>query len=138
MTKYLITISLITLTITCLAQEIESDCLNRIDTLSNREVYTVVDILPEPVEGMSKLYERVIKTLIIPKGFHPIESKVIIAFVVEQDGSITGMRTIKNITGTTFDTQLMELIATLEWNPGTCNGEQVSTLILLPVIIDFN
>ncbi len=86
---------------------------------------------------MNELYSEIGRTLKTPKDFHPIESKVFIAFVVEVTGEITGLRTIKNIEGTTLDKQFIETVKKFRWEPGTCKGVKVPTLQILPLIVDF-
>jgi hypothetical protein len=114
-----------------------SDCLKTIDTLTNREVFKTVEVQPRVIGGMAELLSEVGKILKAPKDFHPIESKIFIAFIVEDNGEITGLRTIKNIEGTTMDKQFIEVVKKSKWEPGTCKGLKVPTLQVLPLIVDF-
>jgi len=114
-----------------------SDCLKTIDTLTNREIFKMVDVQPRVIGGMAELLSEVGKTLKTPKGFHPTESKIIIAFIVDDTGEVTGLRTIRSIKGTTLDKQFIEVVKKSKWEPGTCQGVRVSTLQILPLIVDF-
>lgn len=64
--------------------------------------------------------------------------KIYVAFVVKEDGQIIGKRVVRNIEGTDVAEQMLELLDNLKWQPGVCNGRNVATLFLLPVIIDLD
>src|SRR5690606_17604874 len=83
----------------------QKDCLKMIDTLTNSEVYMMVEVTASPVGGMDKLYSYIIQSLTLPSGFQPTESKVIIAFVVGSNGEVNGARTLRSIKGTELDSQ---------------------------------
>ncbi|GAA4841677.1 hypothetical protein [Algivirga pacifica] len=137
--RYILLLSLISIFWTgpTLAQDSISHCLSSVDTLTNRIVFKSVDIEPQVIGGMNKLFLKIWKTLKVPKHFTPTESKIVIAFIVETTGNVTDLRTIKKIEGTNLDEQLKGIISTSKWNPGICKGEKVPTLRVLPLIVDY-
>jgi periplasmic protein TonB len=118
--------------------ESNDSCRAQVDTLTHLEVFRIVEKMPTVEGGMQALYKEISKKIKYPHiDKHPIESKVIIAFVVDANGKILGKRIIKNITGTDLGEQLLEIVDDLRWDPGRCNGQAVPTLQLIPMIIDF-
>ena len=93
--------------------------------------------MPSVDGGMQQLFQVMAKRIKYPKNDnYPIESKVFVAFVVTELGDITGQRIVKNIEGTDLAEQLLEVVSEFKWLPGTCNGKQVPTILILPMIID--
>lgn len=114
-------------------------CYPQVDTLTKREVYKSVDEMPKVVGGMEELFLQISKKLKYPHiDKHPIESKVIVAFIVDIDGQIIGKRTVKNIEGTRIANDVLDILDDVKWEPGTCNGKVVPVFHLLPIIIELN
>lgn len=136
--KIFITIVFLTFIITNgQASEIDS-CISQIDSISKREVYKSVDKMPTVDGGMQTLFTVVSNRIKYPNYKQPpVESKVLVAFVVTEHGAITGQRIIKNISGTDFAEQLLNVVNELKWQPGLCHGEPVPTIFILPMNVDF-
>jgi len=119
-------------------KETNNSCISRVDTLTNLEVFPTVDKFPTVDGGMEALYKEVSKRIKYPNTHKqdPIESKVLVAFIVNVDGQINGKRIIKNITGSDLAEQLLDIVDDVKWEPGFCNGKAVRTLLVLPMIID--
>ena len=115
-----------------------SGCIPSTDTLTQRKVYLVADTQPTVEGGMDKLYSEMSKSLKLPPNFHPTQTRVIIAFIVDDTGALTGMRTLKNIEGTDLSKQFIETVSRLKWEPGSCQGTKIPVLLMLPLVIDFN
>lgn len=66
----------------------------------------------------------------------PKRGKIIIAFVVEKDGSLSNMEMLKG-KNKKIKTRITELLNNcLKWKPGTVNGEPVRVRYTLPITIN--
>ena len=121
----------------CLAQDTrnENACQKVIDSLTNNEVYKTVDEMPRIEGGMQQLYKQMVKQVRIPADIPISDTKVIVAFIVEKNGQITGKRVIRNITGTDIGQELLNLVSQYKWKAGKCNKKPVAVLQTLPMYI---
>jgi hypothetical protein len=77
-----------------------SSCKTQLDTLTNLQIFTVVDKFPMVDGGMEALYTEISMRVKYPHGDPEIiGSKVIVAFVVNTKGQISGKRIIEDING---------------------------------------
>jgi hypothetical protein len=117
----------------------KASCSIEVDTLTNTEVFRMVDKMPEVEGGMLGLYKEISKKI---KYSHldeyPMDTKVIVAFVIDKNGQVTGKRIIKNIKGTDLGEQLLDIVDDLKWQPGICNGKPVPTMQLVPMSVDLD
>lgn len=102
------------------------------------KVYSRVDQMPGVKGGMPALFKEVGKRIQYPKKINEmgIETKVFVAFVIMDDGTVTGTRILKEIEGADLADQLLNIIIELKWQPGLCDGKPVPTIMRLPMIID--
>jgi hypothetical protein len=115
----------------------KDSCLSQFDTLTNREVFTFADRMPVVQGGIQALVKEISRKIRYPHDEkYPIESKVVVAFVIEANGSLTGKRIIQNIAGTDIGNQVLDIVDDFKWQPGSCNGKKVPTLQLFPMIVD--
>jgi hypothetical protein len=63
------------------------------------------------------------------------DSNIIVAFIVDADGSLKGERIIKDETSKVGQ-QMLSIAKTFKWSPALCNGKKVAMLYTLPMIID--
>lgn len=110
-------------------------CYTKLDTLTQQLIYTRVDTMPDVKGGSHVLYKEISKRIKYPVDKLSFDSKVIIAFLVMEDGRILGKRIINDIDGTDLASQLFNIVDDLEWRPGTCNGMYVPALYYLPLIV---
>jgi hypothetical protein len=119
-------------------QLLQSDtCRTGKDTLTGRKVYLNGDSAPECEGGTAAWLRHVNKTLNVnklPPG--EIQSRYVIAFIVEKDGTISGERAV-NTTKNDITKQLFAAVRTMRWIPGKCHGKTVAMLHTLPIIIDY-
>lgn len=110
-----------------------------IDSLINEEVYKITDIPAKIDGGMSVLLKEAAKRIKYTNhsDIYPIESKVFVAFIVTESGSITGQRILKNIAGTDIAERLLEIVQEFKWQPAISKGNPVKSIVILPVILDF-
>lgn len=91
--------------------------------------------MPTPEGGELKLYEE-IKKLKYPSCM-TLDSKILVAFIVDTSGHVIGKRIIKDIEGTDLSDQVLTLIDNVNWIIGTCKGRPVPVMYQLPVILCF-
>jgi TonB family protein len=116
----------------------KDSCSSQYDTLTKQKVFKFADRVPIVQGGMAALAKEISKKIRYPHvEKYSIESRVIVAFVIEPDGSITGKRIIQNVTDTDLGNQLLEIVDDFKWEPATCNGKKVPTLQLFPMSVDF-
>ncbi len=97
--------------------------------------YTAVEDQPSPENGIQEFYTYISKNLKYPKEARQkgIEGKVFLEFVVDADGSITEVKTLKGI-GAGCDEEAERVLKNAAaWNPGRHNGEPVKVRMVLPV-----
>lgn len=113
-------------------------CQSEVDSLTKIKVYSRVDQMPGVKGGMPALFKEVGKRIQYPKKINEmgIETKVFVAFVIMDDGTVTGTRILKEIEGADLADQLLNIIIELKWQPGLCDGKPVPTIMRLPMIID--
>ncbi len=99
------------------------------------EVFTIVEDQPQPVGGMSKLYQYIADNLLYPEPAQRmgVEGKVFVQFVVDVDGSIRNVEAVKGI-GAGCDEQAVRVIQSLPpWKPGIQRGRPVKVRLILPI-----
>jgi len=102
------------------------------------EVFTIVEESASPKGGLPAFYKFVADKL---SGRYPpqarrmgIEGRVFVEFVVERDGSLTGVRAIKGI-GAGCDELAVKVVESAPaWNPGKQRGKAVRQRYTLPII----
>jgi len=116
----------------------KSKCSGIRDTLLHKFVYKIVDSAPQPVGGMKTIFKLISKNFKYPPGDADYTGWVIVAFVIEPNGSIDGQRTIYDPSGNDhlFSKQLLGILSTVKWKPGYCSGEAVPVLYTFSLNID--
>jgi protein TonB len=100
------------------------------------EIFTIVEQQPVPVGGFSAFYSYVSENLKYPKRAQlgNIQGRVYIEFVVEKDGSLTDIKTMKGIGGG-CDEEACRIIANApKWNPGKQRGRPVRVKMVIPIL----
>lgn len=105
-----------------------ADCKKTFDTLTQRELYTLVDIPPNLTRGLPELYSELVK-IKQPHSSETDRISILISFIVESNGEINGLST--NTNDTDFANELLECLRNFEWTPGRCNGTKVPTKLIL-------
>lgn len=99
------------------------------------EIYTEVDETPVPVDGMNSLYKYMQANLKYPKAARDanIEGKVIVEFVVLEDGSVSNV-IVKQGLGYGCDEEAVRIVENApKWIPGKLEGKDVKTKLILPI-----
>lgn len=102
---------------------------------ASEEIFTIVEDQPEPKGGMAAFYEFVQKNLKYPAQARRmgIEGKVFVQFVVDKDGSINDVQSVKGI-GAGCDEEAVRVIkSSPKWKPGKQRGRAVKVRMILPI-----
>jgi protein TonB len=100
------------------------------------EIFTIVEQQPEPIGGFSAFYTYVGENLKYPRLAQRgnIQGRVYIEFVVEKDGSLTDIKTMKGIGGG-CDEEACRIIANApKWRPGKQRGMPVRVKMVIPIL----
>ena len=86
--------------------------------------------------GDAKLLEYLRDNMKYPESAKEkgIEGKVYVQFVVEKDGSINDVKVLRSVCKELDNEAVRVIKAMPKWNPGTQNGEPVSTTMMQPII----
>ncbi len=106
-----------------------------IDTEEIKEVFTVVEVPPSPVDGMEALYTSIKETLKYPKQARKlgIEGRVFVQFIVTKEGNVEQVEILKGI-GAGCDQEAARVVKTAhQWNPGLQRGKAVNVRMVLPI-----
>lgn len=99
------------------------------------QIFTIVEDQPEFPGGTAAFYQYVQKNLKYPNQARRmgIEGKVFVQFVVDKDGNITDVQSVKGI-GAGCDEEAERVIkASPKWKPGKQRGNPVKVRMILPI-----
>lgn len=99
------------------------------------EVFTIVEVKPEPVGGLSAFYSYVAENLRYPEQAkrNNISGRVYLRFVVEKDGSITDVVILKGIGGGCDEEAKKVIQNAPKWIPGRQRGNPVRVYMSVPI-----
>ena len=61
------------------------------------------------------------------------QGRVVVSFIVEKDGSISDVKTVKGI-HPSFDEEAVRVVKSMpKWKPGKCNGESTRVKYTVPI-----
>ncbi len=103
---------------------------------SKVEVLSVVEQSAEPVGGMPQFYDYIGANLKYPEQARKmgVEGRVFVEFVVNEDGSISDVKTVKGI-GAGCDMEAARVVALSKaWNPAKNKGQMVKQRLVVPII----
>ena len=114
----------------------EDTCKTGKDQVTGRTVYLTTDVEPQCQDGKPALLRKLNKSITFrDSSENEMHSQYMVAFIVEKDGKISGGRVIGDDTNT-IGRQILQVVRSLSWLPGKCNGKKVAVLYRLPVTID--
>lgn len=99
------------------------------------QIFVVVEETAVPIGGMGAFYEFVKENLKYPAQARrmDIEGKVFVEFVVEKDGSITDVKTVKGIGAGCDEEAIRVLTASPKWKAAKQRGKAVRQRMVLPI-----
>lgn len=98
-------------------------------------VYTQVDKQPQFPGGMDKMYAFLAQHLKYPEKAikDKVSGKVVVSFVVETDGSLTGIKVEESV-HPALDAESVRVVKSMpKWEPGTKDGKAVRTKTTFPI-----
>ena len=103
--------------------------------VEEQKIFTVVENDPEFPGGMDALYKYLAENIKYPKlaQENGITGKVYLTFVVERDGSITDIKTLRDIGGGCAAEAIRVVKSMPKWTPGKQRGKAVRVQFNLPV-----
>lgn len=92
----------------------------------------------EPVGGITSFYGYVQKNLRYPEKRICVGGKVFVEFIVNTDGSISDVRTVRGI-HPGFDEEAERVVRRApRWNPAKIAGQAVRQRMIMPVSFEFD
>lgn len=107
----------------------------REESYDSNEPFTMVEQMPEFPGGQNELFAYIGKELKYPKEAIEagVEGVVYITFVVEADGTITGVKVLRGIGGG-CDEEAVRVVSDMpNWTPGRQRGKAVRVQYNLPI-----
>lgn len=101
-------------------------------TKESPRIYSVVEWMPEPKFNMT---DYLIKNLVYPKAAMKakIQGKVIVQFVVNEEGSVSNAKIIRGIGGGCDEEALRVVNGMPKWKPGMTDGKPVKVYYAQPI-----
>lgn len=124
--KYKVLFFLFFISFIAVSQEIQNDSIYKISD---------IDVKPEFQGGVDKFYSFVGKNFRTPEK-RKFKGKVIIEFVIENDGTLSNYKIIQDPGYGCGDEALRVLKLSPIWKPGEKNGKTIRTLYHLPITIE--
>lgn len=96
--------------------------------------------MPVPLDGIKAYYKFISKNIKYPSRARRmgIEGKVFVQFVINKDGGVTGIKTVKGI-GAGCDEEAERVIGIAPiWKPGKQGARRVSVRMILPIHFNLN
>lgn len=105
-------------------------------TKKDGDIFVIVEETAHPVDGMENLYAFITENLKYPTEAkrHGVNGRVFIEFVVEKDGTVTNLRSLKGI-GYGCDEEAIRVLSMSPlWKPGMQRGKPVRQKMVMPVV----
>ena len=99
-------------------------------------IFQVVEQMPEFPGGMYEAMTFLAKNIKYPAAAQEakIEGRVIVQFVVQKDGSISGVQTVQGVSPE-LDAEAIRVVSLMpKWNPGKQRGQAVSVKYTMPIM----
>lgn len=107
-------------------------------TTENNAIVTTIalDAAPEFPGGIQKFYQYVGNHFSKPEIDEMVTFKVMVAFVIEKDGTMTDLKILKD-PGYGLGQEAIRVLKSIKtkWTPGILNGKPMRTAYTLPIII---
>jgi hypothetical protein len=107
---------------------------DEIDRQSGDYIYNAVEKRPEFPGGIQAFYDFVAKNYKMP-DVKDLKGKIFIQFIVEKDGSLSEIETMRDIGHGTGEEAVRVLKLSPNWVPGELDGEKVRVQYSLPISV---
>lgn len=118
------------------------------DTTLQKDVYQTVEIFPSYDEGGIENFAKKIiqeikkKEIVISQEEALWNSRIIVSFIVNERGYLGNIQIDrkKEEDYSNIDKEVLKIVDKLKckkWSPGICNNQKVSTLVYIPIGIDY-
>ena len=107
------------------------------NSTQEEKVYEVVDQMPAFPGGQTALFEYLKQNMKYPAEAlnDGIEGRVVCKFVVEKDGSISGVKVLRSSGNESLDTEAVRVLSEMpNWTPGEQGGKKVRVNYSVPLI----
>ncbi|HEY0246422.1 MAG TPA: TonB family protein, partial [Mucilaginibacter sp.] len=113
--------------------------ITEIDTATSK-IYDAVETEPSFPGGLQAFYNFLGKTVIYPKEArdNKITGKVFIQFVIEKDGSLSGIKAVRGPEHGLNEAAVSALKLSPKWNAGIQNGKPVKVQYTVPINFTLN
>lgn len=117
----------------------DADSVQDPRNISDNTIYNTagVEVKPQFPGGMDQFYKFVAENFKTPK-VEKLAGKIYVTFVIEIDGSITGMKVLRDIGYGTGEEAIRVLSKCPKWIPGEHNGQKVRCTYSLPISVKTN
>ena len=123
----------------CLAQNDQLVCSSILDSISGQYIIKYPDKEAQPEGGMSQLLKRFSNEIQYNDSLEITiagGSITTVRFVVTKNAEVTNKTIIKeSYKGMNIPQQMFEVIESIDWTPGMCNGKYVSSIVQIPLRI---
>ena len=97
-------------------------------------IHAIVNQMPEFPGGQQALFDYLANNIRYPNKANGAQGRVIITFVVEQDGSISNVEIAKSAGNKWLDQEGIQLIKSMpKWKPGVLKGKVVRVKYSVPI-----
>lgn len=97
------------------------------------QVYMVTETLPVFPGGVDKMMQFISQNITYPSSAGDEEARVIVRFVVEKDGSITGYEVMRKA-NPLFEQAAIDVLKLMPaWTPATNGGKPVRCYMTIPI-----
>lgn len=111
-------------------------CNSSYDSLFKKMVFRNVEKMPNVIEGGDSLFAAINKVQF--KGiWNKQESKVIVEFVVDENGFISDKSIIQDCGDREYAENILAKIEQFHWEPGVCNNKFVPVVMRIPIQLEF-
>jgi TonB family protein len=133
--KYAMLLPMFALVASCMSGQMTDDNMEELQSSEATVRPDEADKLPEYPGGMTELVKFLGSNIKYPKEAEEkgLEGTVFVQFVVEKDGSITNVQTVKEIGGGCGDEAARVVDSMPKWSPGEQDGKTVRCRMVLPV-----
>lgn len=102
------------------------------------EVFSIVEVMPSFPGGNTEFYEYISQNLKYPRKALKanVEGKVVVRFIVAEDGGISDVEVIKGIGFDCDEEAVRVLQSSPDWIPGQQRGRNVKVSIMVPLTFE--